>query len=181
MRLLQGLSVGGEYGTSSILLVERSPVERRGFLGSLTALGSNAGFLLGSAVGAVVTTLLDRSAVMNWGWRVPFLAGSLIGIFGYWIRRRLADDDREPEYSRSSSPVREAFRTEWRSILQLVGLNVVGAVSFYLCFVYVTTYFRQIDHMAQSTALEINTIALIVLSLLTAPAGALSDRIGRKL
>src|SRR5262245_36083060 len=117
MRLLQGLSVGGEYATSSILLVERSPVERRGFLGSLAALGSNTGFLLGSAVGAVVTTLLDRSAVMSWGWRVPFLAGSVIGIFGFWIRRRLADDDREPEHGRPSSPVRDAFRTEWRSIL----------------------------------------------------------------
>ena len=121
--------MGGEYATSSILLVERSPVERRGFLGSLAALGSNTGFLLGSAVGAVVTTLLDRSAVMSWGWRVPFLAGSVIGIFGFWIRRRLADDDREPEHGRPSSPVRDAFRTEWRSILRLIGLNAVGAVS----------------------------------------------------
>src|SRR5262245_63272071 len=98
MRLLQGLSVGGEYTTSSILLVERSPVERRGFLGSFAALGSNAGVLLGSAVSAVITTLLDRPAVMSWGWRVPFLAGSAIGIFGYLIRRRLADDDLGPEY-----------------------------------------------------------------------------------
>ena len=67
MRLLQGLSVGGEYTTSSIFLVERSNPDRRGFLGSFVPLGSCAGVLLGSAIGAAVTTVLDQSAVASWG------------------------------------------------------------------------------------------------------------------
>src|SRR5215469_7606279 len=92
MRLLQGLSVGGEYTTSSIFLVERSNPGRRGFLGSFAPLGSCAGILLGSAIGAAVTTILDQSAVASWGWRVPFLIGLTIGIFGLYIRRHMIED-----------------------------------------------------------------------------------------
>ncbi len=70
--------------------------------------------------------------------------------------------------------------TEWRGILTLVGLNAGNAIGFYLCFIYVTTYLRQTDHLAASKALDINTIAIVVLLLLIPPAGILSDRIGRK-
>src|SRR5205823_5283339 len=80
---------------------------------------------------------------------------------------------------RAASPIRETF-TEWRTILRLIGLGAVGAVGFYMSFVCITTYPRQIDHTAQSTALDINTIAMAVLLLLLAPVGALSDRFGRK-
>jgi MFS transporter, MHS family, proline/betaine transporter len=177
MRLVQGLSVGGEYSTSAIFLVEASTAGHRGFLGSFVPFGSCTGVLLGSAVGAAVTTFLDPSALASWAWRVPFL----IGLAGLYLRRDLAT---EPVVSASRntiiSPVREAFRTEWRTIVRLVALCTVGAVGFYMCFVYITTYLRQIDHLAQSTALDINTISVAVLLLLVAPIGALSDRIGRK-
>lgn len=72
----------------------------------------------------------------------------------------------------------EAFRTEWRMILRLVGLNASYAVGLYLCFVYITTYLRQTDHV--SKALDINTISIVMLLLLIVPAGALSDYLGRK-
>ena len=181
MRLVQGLSVGGEYSTSAIFLVEASAAGHRGFLGSFVPFGSCTGVLLGSAVGAAVTTFLDPSALASWGWRVPFLMGLGVGLAGLYLRRDLAT---EPIVSGTLnpiiSPVREAFRTEWRMIARLVALCSVGAVGFYMCFVYVTTYLRQIDHLAQSTALDINTISIAVLLLLVTPIGALSDRIGRK-
>lgn len=181
LRLLQGLSVGGEYTTSSIFLVERSAAGRRGFLGSFVPVGACAGTLLGSAVGAAVTTALDRSAVESWGWRLPFLIGITIGVAGLYIRRHLIDDTvAQGSPSRVASPIREAFRTERGTIVRLIGLGAVGAVGFYMCFVYVTTYLRQIDHIAQSTALDINTISMAVLLLLLAPVGALSDRFGRR-
>lgn len=181
MRLLQGLSVGGEYTTSSIFLVEKSAGRHRGFLGSFVPLGSIIGVLLGSAIGAAVTTLLDHAAVVSWGWRIPFLIGITIGGCGFLFRLGLADD--RPARSRhetAAAPVREALRTEWPAILRLIGLNAVGAVGFYMAFVYVTTYLHKIDHLPQSKALDINTISMVVLLVLTVPAGALSDRIGRK-
>jgi MFS transporter, MHS family, proline/betaine transporter len=161
LRLLQGLSVGGEYTTSSIFLVERSADGRRGLRGSFAPVGSCAGILLGSAIGAALTTLLDRNALQDWGWRIPFLIGITVGLVGIYIRRKVIDDspalDEQPKVA---APVREAFRTEWRTIARLIALGAVGAVG--------------------STALDINTISMAVLLLLLAPVGASSDRFGRK-
>jgi MFS transporter, MHS family, proline/betaine transporter len=180
MRLLQGLSVGGEYTISAIFLVERSAAGRRGFSGSFAEVGACSGILLGSALGALVTTVLDRATVDSWGWRIPFLIGITVGIVGLYIRRHLVEENAaQGKQPRTASPIREAF-TEWRTIARLIGLGAVGAVGFYMSFVYVTTYLRQIDHIAQSTALDINTISMLVLLLLLAPVGALSDRCGRK-
>ena len=180
MRLLQGLSVGGEYTISSIFLVEHSAAGRRGFFGSFAEVGACSGVLLGSALSGLVTTVLDRAMVDSWGWRIPFLIGVTVGIVGLCIRRHVIEGSAPQGTQRkTASPVREAF-TEWRTILRLIGLGAVGAVGFYMSFVYVTTYLRQIDHVAQSTALDINTISMVVLLLLLAPVGALSDRCGRK-
>jgi MHS family proline/betaine transporter-like MFS transporter len=178
LRLLQGLSVGGEFTTSAIFLVEGSTARHRGFLGSFAPLGASAGTLLGSAVGAAVTTLLGQSSIESWGWRVPFLIGILVGVVGLYIRSGLVDD--RLLQPKTKSPVREAFQTEWRTILRLIGLNAAFAVSFYMGFVYVTTYIRQVDHIAQSTALDINTVAMLVSLVLIPLIGALSDRVGRK-
>ncbi|MBV9378990.1 MAG: MFS transporter [Alphaproteobacteria bacterium] len=180
MRLLQGLSVGGEYTISSIFLVEQSVAGRRGFFGSFAEVGACSGVLLGSALSALVTSALDRAMLDSWGWRIPFLIGVTVGIVGLYIRRHVIEESApQSRQQKTSSPIREAL-TEWRTILRLIGLGAVGAVGFYMSFVYVTTYLRQIDHIAQSTALDINTISMAVLLLLLAPVGALSDRCGRK-
>jgi len=181
LRLVQGLSVGGEYTTSGIFLVEQSASGRRGFRGSFVPLGATVGVLLGSAVGAVVTTFLDHASVNSWGWRLAFLLGLLVGAIGFAIRRQLADDRLAPGgVPPAAAPVRDALRTQWRTILRIVGLNAAGAVAYYMCFVYVTTYLRQIDFIAASKALDINTIALLALLVTIVPMGILSDRVGRK-
>jgi MFS transporter, MHS family, proline/betaine transporter len=181
LRLVQGLSVGGEYTTSGVFLVEQSAPERRGFLGSFVPLGATFGVLLGSAVSAAVTTVLDRGAINSWGWRLPFLLGLVVGLIGVTIRRQLNDDRAAPGgLAPAAAPIRDAFRTRWRAILQVVGLNAAGAVAYYMCFVYVTTYLRQVDFIALSTALDINTIALLVLAMTIVPMGVLSDRVGRR-
>jgi MHS family proline/betaine transporter-like MFS transporter len=180
LRLLQGLSVGGEYTTSAIFLVERSNPGHRGFLGSFGPFGACGGVLLGSAVGAAITTILDQASVNGWGWRLPFILGISVGLSGLYIRRHMLDETvPQRRGSAVKSPVPEALRTEWRTIARLVGLNAGYAVGFYLCFVYITTYLRQTDHLSASKALDINTIAIVVLLLLIPLAGALSDRLGR--
>ena len=182
LRLVQGLSVGGEYTTSAIFLVERSTPAHRGFLGSFGPFGACGGVLLGSAIGALVTSVLEPASVQSWGWRVPFVLGISVGLFGLYLRRQLVEDRLPPQPGMrpAMSPVTEAFRTEGRSIARLVGLNAAYAVGFYLCFVYITTYLRQTDHVSASKALDINTISIVALILLIVPAGALSDYLGRK-
>jgi len=92
LRLVQGLSVGGEYGTSITFLVERASPERRGFFGGWSVVGATGGILLGSAVGAVVTTVLGAAETAAWGWRVPFLLGITVGLTGLYLRRTLIEE-----------------------------------------------------------------------------------------
>lgn len=94
MRLLQGLSVGGEYTISSVFLVEHSAAGHRGFFGSFAEVGACSGILLASSLSGLVTTVLDPAMVDSWGWRIPFLIGVTVGIVGrtfvdIWSRRLL--------------------------------------------------------------------------------------------
>jgi len=181
LRLVQGLSAGGEYTTSIVFLVEGAAPGRRGLMGSWSVFGAVAGILLGSAVGAVLTSVVSAEAAQTWGWRVPFLAGLVVGLTGFYIRRHLPKAAARPEAAPPpTAPVREAFRTAWRAMLRVAGLNVLTAVGFYMMFVYVVTYLQQVVHVRAARALDINTINMVLLLLLMPTAGALSDRIGRK-
>lgn len=179
LRMIQGLSVGGEYTTSVVFLVEGAAPHRRGLAGSWSVFGAVAGILLGSAVGAVTASVLSDEAMHRWGWRLPFLLGLAVGLAGLYIRRHIPEPaplDAAP----SHSPVMEAFRTEWRAMLRVAAFNALNAVGFYLSFVYVVTYLREIVHIKAVQALDINTLNMVILLLLVPTAGALSDRLGRK-
>src|SRR5262249_54418627 len=134
LRMVQGLSVGGEYTTSVVFLVESAPPGRRGLAGSWSVFGAVGGILLGSAVGALLTGLLPADSVAGWGWRLPFLAGLGVGLVGLYLRRNLPEAPAAA--GPAGSPLVEAFRVEWPSMLRLAGLNALNAVGFYLSFVY---------------------------------------------
>src|SRR4029453_17521928 len=89
LRMLQGLSVGGEYTTSIVFLVERAPPQRRGIVGAVADLGAVSGILAGSATGAILETVLSHQAVEDWGWRIPFWIGLAVGLAGLVPRRGL--------------------------------------------------------------------------------------------
>ena len=181
LRLAQGLAVGGEYTSSMVMLVEKAQQSRRGLAGSFAPFGALGGLLLGSAVGATITAFISDQQAAAWGWRVGFISGLLIGIVVFAVRRHLPPDEAivATEQARRS-PVLEAFRSQWRTIFQVTGFNLASAVGFYLCFVYLSTWLKQNDHVSSATALMLNSIALFLMMLLTPVAGALSDRIGRK-
>lgn len=86
LRMLQGLSVGGEYTGSITYVVESSAVERRGWRSAVTASGSIVGFVAGAVAAALVYSLLSPQAVLLWGWRIPFLAGAVVALLGFWLR-----------------------------------------------------------------------------------------------
>lgn len=181
LRMVQGVSVGGEYTTSVVFLVERAAPHRRGLAGSWSVFGAVAGILLGSAVGALTSSVLSSEAVDAWGWRLPFIAGLGVGLAGLYIRRHLPDAPAaEVAAPEARSPVLAAFRGEWRTMLRIAALNMLNAVGFYLCFVYVVTYFEENVHIKSAEALDINTMNMVVLLLMVPAAGLLSDVLGRK-
>ncbi len=178
LRLVQGLSVGGEYTTSVIFMVEGCPSSRRGLMGAFGTSGAFAGVMLGSAVGAMVAWMIPHAALQAWGWRIPFLAGVTIGIAGYFLRRELQHGSDLPRAM--PPPMLELLRTQWRRILQVSGFKVLDAVGFYLMFVYTATYLTQIVGIAKSRALAINTLGMAAAVVMLPLSGALSDRVGRK-
>jgi MFS transporter, MHS family, proline/betaine transporter len=178
LRLIQGLSVGGEYTTSVIFMVEGCPSSRRGLMGAFGTSGAFAGVMLGSAVGALVAWMMPSAALHAWGWRIPFLAGVTIGIAGYFLRHELQHGSEVPRAE--PPPLLELLRAHWCRILQVSGFKVLDAVGFYLMFVYTATYLTEIVGIAKSRALAINTIGMAAAMVMLPLSGALSDRVGRK-
>jgi MHS family proline/betaine transporter-like MFS transporter len=178
LRLVQGLSVGGEYTTSVIFMVEGCPSSRRGLMGAFGTSGAFAGVMLGSAVGAFVAWMIPPAALHAWGWRIPFLAGVTIGIAGYFLRRELQHGSDLPRVA--PPPMLKLLREHWRRILQVSAFKALDAVGFYLMFVYTATYLTEIVGIAKSRALAINTIGMAAAMVMLPLSGALSDRVGRK-
>ena len=109
LRMVQGLSVGGEYTSSMVFLVERAPEGRRGLMGALTSCGACGGILLGSAVGAGFAAAMSTASLESWGWRIPFLLGLVVGIAGYFLRRHVLET-RIPREPRKRAPIVETLQ-----------------------------------------------------------------------
>lgn len=178
LRMVQGLSVGGEYTSSMVFLVERAPEGRRGLMGALTSCGACGGILLGSAVGAGFAAAMSSASLESWGWRVPFLLGLLVGIAGYFLRRHVLDTI--PGEPRKRAPIVETLQDHWRIVLGFAGLSVFNAVGFYVSFVYLVSWLQTADGIAPARALEINSLSMAVMLPVMVATGLLSDRFGRK-
>lgn len=178
LRMVQGLSVGGEYTTSIVFMVERAPPGRRGVIGALACCGAVAGILAGSATGAALASMLSQDALEAWGWRIPFLLGLVVGLAGFILRRHVAEAPRSESASRA--PLRDTLRNHGPLLVRLAGLSMFNSVGFYVMFVYIVSWLQRVDGATPTRALEINTISLIVMLPLMVGMGWLSDRIGRK-
>jgi MHS family proline/betaine transporter-like MFS transporter len=178
LRMVQGLSVGGEYTSSMVFLVEHAPEGRRGLMGALAACGAGVGTLLGSAIGAGFAAGMSEAALEAWGWRIPFLMGLLIGIAGYFLRRHQLET--MPVERSKRVPIVETLHDHWRTVLGFAGLSVFNAVSFYAGFVYLVSWLQTADGIPPSHALEINTLSMTIMLAVVLAGGALSDRFGRK-
>ena len=178
LRMVQGLSVGGEYTSSMVFLVEHAPDGRRGMMGALASCGATAGILLGSAVGAGFAASMSDAALDAWGWRIPFLLGLAVGIAGYLLRRHVMET--VPAERRKRAPIMETLSDHWRIVLGFAGLSAFNAVSFYVGFVYLVSWLQTADGIAPARALEINSLSMAVLLPVVMATGFLSDRVGRK-
>lgn len=177
LRIIQGLSVGGEYTSSIVFLVERAPKNRRSFFGIWSLWGAVLGILLGSGVGDAVATVLSEEELASWGWRLPFLFGSLVAVSSILVRRALATDIRQNEVS---NPVLHTFTRHHTTVVKVMLLNLGAAVSFYAAFVYVVTYIKEVDHLPEELALNLNTGSMVILLVFIPLAAWVSDKFGRK-
>jgi MFS transporter, MHS family, proline/betaine transporter len=184
LRCLQGFSAGGEYGGGAVYLAEFAPEKRRGITVTFMVWSGVLGFLIGSVTVTLLQALLPTDAMESYGWRIPFLLAGPLGLVGLYIRLRLDDTPQFAELSKTKrlakSPLREAVRTAWRPILQVIGLMVIFNIGYYVVFTFLPSYFIKTLHFTKTNAFVSITLASMVALILILPLAALSDRIGRR-
>ncbi|AEW93228.1 MULTISPECIES: MFS transporter [Streptomycetaceae] len=179
-RLLQGLSVGGEFAASTTFLVESAGPGRRGLFSSFQYVSTTAGQLVASGLAALLAQVLTDAQMTSWGWRVAFAVGAVISLVGLWIRRG-AVETRSEEQQRAPRPgLFEALRRHPRQSLLICGITVGGTIAYYTWTTYLPTYATVHAGLGKGDALTAGTITLAFFAVLQPLGGMLSDRIGRK-
>lgn len=181
-RLLQGLSVGGEYGTSATYLSEMATREHRGFWSSFQYVTLILGQLLALAVLILLQVLLDAEQIDAWGWRIPFVIGAMCAVTALYLRRNMAETESfaKSAHSKRSDSSLGALLHHPRAIVTVIGLTLGGTVAFYTYTTYMLKFLVNSVGMDRPTATLISASTLIVYMLLQPLVGALSDRIGRR-
>lgn len=182
-RLMQGLSVGGEYGASATYLSEMAGRERRGFFSSFQYVTLISGQLIALGVLIVLQASMSEAALEQWGWRIPFFIGAGLAVVVFWIRRRLAETEsfhnaRGVDAPKSSSF--SLFRNHPREAFLVMALTAGGTLAFYAYTTYMQKFLVNTSGFGRETATQITAAALFLFMLLQPAAGALSDRWGRK-
>ena len=183
-RVIQGIAAGGEFGSAAAFLAEYSPPKKRGFGVSWLEFGSLLGFLLASLVVFVLNSSMSAEAIVDGGWRIPFLITVPLGLIGFYIRTKIEDTPEFAELEKlgnvAQSPVSEMFRKNWKQFIQTCGMEIFMNVTFYVVLVYLLTYQETVIGIDADQAALLSALAS-ALGLIVVPfAGIASDRWGRK-
>lgn len=182
-RLLQGLSVGGEYGTSATYLSEMATDKHRGFYSSFQYVTLIGGQLIALGVQLLLQkALLSPDQLAVWGWRIPFFIGAILSLVAFYLRRSLHETDdfnREIAPAAKKGSVKELLKHP-RAILTVVGLTLGGTIAFYTYTTYMQKFLVNTVHLAKDQATLLTFITLLIFALLQPLYGLLSDRVGRK-
>ncbi|GAB6478752.1 MFS transporter [Bacillus cereus] len=182
-RLLQGLSLGGEYGTSATYLSEMASSGRRGFYSSFQYVTLVAGQMVALGVQIVLQQLLSEPDMKAWGWRIPFIIGAMGAVAVLWLRRTM---DESEQFSNIKSQKRENAGTvrtlmkHPKAVLTVVGLTLGGTVAFYTYTTYLQKFMVNTVGLPKEVVSWINFVALLIFVVLQPIAGLLSDKIGRR-
>ncbi|AKE41577.1 transporter [Corynebacterium kutscheri] len=184
LRIIQGLSAGGEWGSAAMLSVEHAPLGRRGFFGSFPQVGAPAGMALATVFMLMLSTALTPEQFESWGWRIPFLSSVFLIVLGYLVRRLIEESpafvEMEQLKKKESAPLSTLLRSYWKTVVHcaliFAGNNAIG----YFVIAYFVAYGTKQVGYSRSEALAVTLTGAIVWLLSTPLFGALSDIIGRK-
>ena len=181
VRLAQGLSVGGEYGTAATYMSEVAVRGRRGFYSSFQYVTLIGGQLLALLVLAILQLLMTNDELKSWGWRIPFLIGAVAAIVALYLRRSLAETaSQKAMHSKEAGSVIELIRRHPRAVMIVLAFTMGGSLYFYTFTTYMQKYLVNTAQMDARAVTFVMTVALIIYMLLQPVFGALSDRIGRR-
>ncbi|MBC7504856.1 MAG: MFS transporter [Sandarakinorhabdus sp.] len=180
-RLVQGISVGGEYGTSATFMSEVAEPKRRGFLASFQYVTLIGGQLIALGLLVVMQTVLTEDQLFAWGWRVPFAVGALCAVLVFVLRRQLVETDAfkaVPEKQHHS--LTSQLLAHPRALLTVLALTAGGSLAFYTYTTYMQKYLVLSAGWSKPDATRVTALALFFYMAMQPLFGALSDRVGRR-
>jgi len=188
LRILQGISAGGEWGGAVLMSCEHAPVHRRGLFGASPQIGVPLGLLLASAVLGIMTAVAPGDAFLAWGWRVPFLLSVVLIGVGYWVRRSVEESPVFVEIAERAETTRQPLLQLFRRHTPLVIVAALvfagnNAVGYMTTGGYIQRYASDPEGpvgLGQGPVLWAVTASAVVWLVATWFAGALSDRLGRR-
>ncbi|HEJ7042931.1 TPA: MFS transporter [Serratia liquefaciens] len=179
-RLFQGLSVGGEYGTSATYMSEVAIKGRRGFYASFQYVTLIGGQLLALLVLVALQQILSAEELKAWGWRIPFAIGAVLAVVALYLRRSLNEtSDAKTRNHKDAGSLKGLWKNR-KAFLMVLGFTAGGSLSFYTFTTYMQKYLVNTSGMDAKLASGIMTAALFIYMLLQPLVGALSDKIGRR-
>lgn len=181
-RLMQGLSVGGEYGTSATYLSEVATRRRRGFWSSFQYFTLIGGQLLSLAVLLILQATMSEEQLTEWGWRIPFVIGSVLAIVVYLLRRKIEETAsfKAMPAQRPVSSVAQLWRGHARLFVIIAIISAAGSLTFYSYTTYLQKFLVNTSGFSKESATRVMTVALILFMFMQPLWGAISDRVGRK-
>ena len=186
LRLIQGFAVGGEISGASAMILEHAPFGRRGYFGSFTLQGVQAGQIIAAAVFLPLSALMSPDAFQLWGWRIPFLLSAVVVLAGYIIRRRV---DETPAFQEESehgevpaAPIVMAVRENGSDMLRVICMALMNAIPTAVT-VFGATFATSASYgvgLTTTNYLWISVAGNVVAVILIPFVGNLTDRIGRR-
>lgn len=183
-RLLQGLSVGGEYGVSATYLSEMATENRRGFYSSFQYVTLVGGQLIALGIQLILQKLiLTEEQLHDWGWRIPFVIGAFLAVIALYLRKNLHETEAfeaQKEKKSEKKGTIKALLQHPKAVLTVVGLTLGGTLAFYTYTNYMQKFLVNTVHLSKDLSTLLSFITLLIFIILQPAFGALSDKIGRK-
>lgn len=182
-RLLQGLSVGGEYGTAATYLSEMAGSGRRGFYSSFQYVTLIGGQLVAVGVQLLLQQLLTTSQLQQWGWRIPFFLGAALSLIAFYLRRTMEETEaftNEKNTSRNKRGSVKELIHHPRAVATVIGLTMGGTLAFYTYTTYMQKFLVNTVGLTKAQSTQLSFVSLLLYAALQPLFGLLSDKIGRR-
>jgi metabolite-proton symporter len=192
-RFTQGLGLGGEWSGAALLATENAPAGKRAVWGTFPQLGAPIGFILANTVFIALSTGISPEAFTSWGWRVPFLASSILVIIGLWVRLKLIETPAFRKVQEADAvvavPLARVFRTSWKQVVSGTFIMLATYVLFYLMTTFTLTFGTAAKEPETGPAglgyarvdfLWMLIIGVVFFGVLTLASGPLAERFGRR-
>jgi metabolite-proton symporter len=184
LRLLQGLSAGGEWGGAALMAVEHAPPGRRGYFGSFPQIGVPLGLLLANLAFFTVSASTTKDQFQSWGWRIPFLLSVVLVGVGFFVRARVAESpvftELQERRSHRSAPLKVLFKTNFRELIVAIGLFIANNMIGYILIAFITSYGTRTLKLSSTTMLLVGMVGAVAWGVFTLLAGRWSDTWGRR-